>query len=358
LNFAKLGHQVSVLTTGGPTVSSESLPFEVLRFPARVAPLNNPISIAPFRYRRLLESADIIHVHNEHSFLTLCTMLFKNRLKGPIVLTTHGQLRLGIRALDSLEKMYSLTVGRFVLKRANHVFVNSRDDRDAIIAHGVPLVRLTEVSNAINIPRLSQHLEDGTRKSVLRELGLPPQDRVVLFVGRLILRKGIPTLLDAFRKCGSVRSDCHLILVGDGPLRGLCDAAKRKVLNGNRIRVLSGVSDEFLFRLYQGADILVLPSISESCPTVILEALFFGCRVIASDIPGIRDHFKGVALLVPPLDSSKLTQAILATLDKGTPSRDETNIIRRMLIEQYSWERITGIYSSVFRTLVAQNAVH
>src|SRR5207245_9115082 len=115
-------------------------------------------------------------------------------------------------------------------------------------------------------------------------------------------------------RCVARRDDVRLVIVGDGPLKSVCVRFQQSQRTRGRIAILSWLQEADLYRLYQAADLFVLPSLSEGCPTVLIEALFFGCRVIASDIAGIRDHFAGSSTLVPPEDIGLLANAMLERL--------------------------------------------
>lgn len=97
-----------------------------------------------------------------------------------------------------------------------------------------------------------------------------------LFVGRLIERKGIDVLLDAFRRLPAG----ELWLAGDGPLRAMVESEVRR---SPRLRFLGYADEERLPELYREADVLVVPSFFEPWGLVVHEALAYGLPVIATD---------------------------------------------------------------------------
>jgi len=122
-----------------------------------------------------------------------------------------------------------------------------------------------------------------------------------------------------------------------------------------RITILRWLEEADLYRLYQAADLFVLPSLSEGCPTVLIEAMFFGCRIIASDIAGIRDHFAGSSTLVPPEDISLLTDAILDRLDEDSGGDTAKTKAREAVTLKFDWNKTVRIYDSVFQSVAGRS---
>jgi len=103
-----------------------------------------------------------------------------------------------------------------------------------------------------------------------------------LFVGRLIERKGLDVLLEAFGRV----DDGELRIAGDGPLREMVDAAAAR---DPRIRLIGHAAGDELVRAYRDADVLVVPSLYEAWGLVVHEGLAHGLPVIATDQVGAAD---------------------------------------------------------------------
>ncbi len=212
--------------------------------------------------------------------------------------------------------------------------------------------RVVVVPNAVDVNYLDLFRSGASGAHVRNAFNIRPETRIVLFVGRLIPRKGVPILIEAFRKCLAARRDLFLVIVGEGVLRPSCVEATRAGETRGHLAVLSGISDTDLYRLYQAADLFVLPSLSEGCPTAILEAMFFGCKVVASDIPGIRNHFSDFCTLVPPRSATALSEAMLSQID---PERHESETLeyrsREVVRNEFSWVKAARTYVNAFESL-------
>lgn len=151
----------------------------------------------------------------------------------------------------------------------------------------------------------------------------------ILFVGRLVERKGVANLLEAIRRLPP-ELDARLEVVGDGPERPKLEAQARRGGLAPRVTMRGGVSDQELRDAYGSADVVVLPSIrdsrsdTEGLGVVLLEAMAYGLPVIGSAIGGIPDIILDgeTGLLVPPQDPAALAAALerLAT-DPGLAAR-------------------------------------
>ena len=176
--------------------------------------------------------------------------------------------------------------------------------------------RLVVIKRA-NARSMSEYGVDPAKIRVVRQSLMPagepgPVDRGsgfrILFVGALSLIKGLGYLTRAFRKAAI--PDSQLILVGS-PL----PETDRLLREGvpERTELLGGLSKQPVLQEMRRAHVMVLPSLSEGAPLVILEALACGCPVIASDI--YDDDWMVDAgrngLTVPPRDADALADALL-----------------------------------------------
>ncbi len=149
---------------------------------------------------------------------------------------------------------------------------------------------------------------------------LPAVPRL-LFVGYLRPEKGIFVLLDAFEKLRRERPATLTLIGGKDRDSAVQSAiAERLATHPNRadIDVRDGVPfGEKLFEVFRAHDVLVLSSLSEGTPRVLVEARSFGCPVVASNVGGIPTSVSDgeTGLLVPPNDAPALAATIAKLLD-------------------------------------------
>jgi len=139
-----------------------------------------------------------------------------------------------------------------------------------------------------------------------------------LFVGRLIERKGLDVLLDAFTRLDG--GELHI--AGDGPLRPTVEAAAAR---DPRIHLIGHVAGEALVRAYREADVLVVPSLYEPWGLVVHEGLAYGLPVIATDQVGAADDLiqRDVNGYVVAAGSAEELRGAMAEFARWTPERHE-----------------------------------
>lgn len=189
-----------------------------------------------------------------------------------------------------------------VLKSADSVLAVSNALKHEIIATGVNgIANKTRLSwNSVDINKFSNK-ENTSFKDEYRISDKP----VVLFIGNLIKRKNVESLIEAKK---IANSDYYLVIVGDGPL---FKKLKKKVDDENVRDVIFTGSRDDVENIIPSADVLVLPSFSESFGLVLIEALACGKPVIGSDVGGITEIINDdVGLLIDPNKVSSIARAI------------------------------------------------
>ena len=147
-----------------------------------------------------------------------------------------------------------------------------------------------------------------------------PEAPRLLFVGRLSPEKGIPFLIEAVRGLESRGTQVELTLIGDGPLR--LEVQRELSELGERLRLLSWCGSAAVRQEMERARVLVLPSLTEGLPVVIMEALACRRPVIATRIAGVPDLVEdGVTgWLVAPGSTRALQEAIRRAVEAPSAS--------------------------------------
>ena len=247
----------------------------------------------------LLETEDIDIIHGHYLFPAGAAAVEVGNEHGiKTYVTAHGS--------DMFEVYKKQPVMRStlknVLKKADVVLAVSNALRHEIIATGVSgIANKTRISwNSVDINKFSPNNE----YSFKRELKLTDKP-IVLFVGNLIKRKNVESLLEA-KKIANSRY--YLVIVGDGPL---FKKLRKKVEDENIRDVIFTGSRNDVENIIPSCDVLVLPSFSESFGLVLIEALACGKPVIGSNVGGITEIISDdVGLLVNPNKIPSIASAI------------------------------------------------
>ncbi len=218
----------------------------------------------------------------------------------PLVITARGtDLNLSPRTPAVRRQLVA------ALGRADHVICVAEALRRVALELGVPEDRATTLRNGVDVRRFLP----GDRREARAATGLPAGERVLLCVGHLTERKGQRLLLDAFARLWAPAAGAAfgppgplLVLVGSGEDEARLRTQARTLGIEPRVRFAGVVAPKELPAWYRAADALVLPSLREGWPNVVLEALACGTPVLATAVWGTPEILTGCAAgrLVPP----------------------------------------------------------
>jgi glycosyltransferase involved in cell wall biosynthesis len=199
---------------------------------------------------------------------------------------------------------------RWTIARADCLLVSSQEELQMLAdCYGVPRQRMRVVLTPID----TNAFRPLDRDAACAAAGLDPARRYLLFVGRLDDRiKRVSTLIRNFAKAAQHYPDFRLLIVGDGADRAKLQGLASDTAAG-KIDFLGWVSGAAaLAPLYNAADCLVLPSLSEGFPTVVGEAMACGTPVLASRVGGVAELVKEgrTGWLISPGDDQALCAAL------------------------------------------------
>jgi glycosyltransferase involved in cell wall biosynthesis len=157
----------------------------------------------------------------------------------------------------------------------------------------------------------------------------------LLFVGRLRIRKGVEVLLEALHELRRAIPGAALRIAGDGEHRAALERAAADL--GPAVAFLGTRSSSQVRTLLRGAAALVVPSIYEGMPLVVLEAMEAGVPVVASAVSGIPEVVVGgeTGWLVPPEDPEALARALEEVLTDPQEARRRGEAGRRRVAGRY-----------------------
>ena len=186
------------------------------------------------------------------------------------------------------------------------------------------------------------------RTSLRDELRLAPDDMLAVSVGNLYPVKGHSHLLDALAQLAARHQRLHVAISGRGDLADALSAQARASGIGERVHLLGLRSD--IPEVLAAADVFVLPSLSEGLPLALLEAMFAGRPIIASDVGEIAvalEHGSS-GILVPAGDSTALAHAIDGVLSDPERARELGVRARHRALAEYDVAHMVRRYGSMY----------
>jgi 1,2-diacylglycerol 3-alpha-glucosyltransferase len=273
------GHSVHLFTARHPGYRDPNP--NTYRFRAMETPISKgyPIAYPPF-YRMLQKfrrhEYDIVHTHTPF-MLGMVGLRWAESHDLPLVSTYHTLYDRYAHYFRILPRRYvRFRIAKhtnFYYNHVDHVITPSEASLKWLRRHSVSTPMSVIPTGIVRGPALE-------RAEVRQALGISPDSRVLLYVGRLAKEKNLHLLLEAaamvFRKDPRAR----LWLVGDGPFRDECVSQVRAAGIGDRVRFVGFVPREQVAKYYSAADLFVFSSITETQGLVVQEAMMHGLPAV------------------------------------------------------------------------------
>ncbi|MCW2842966.1 MAG: hypothetical protein JWN22_882 [Nocardioides sp.] len=273
---------------------------------------------------------DVVHAHNVRATLAAHVGTRWPRRRPPLLSTVHG--------------LSDEDYGRAapVLNRcADLVVAVSADVGERLTAAGLERDRLHVVENACRpVPAFD-------RARARRELGLGPDQPVVLCLARLIAPKRHDLLVAAWQR---LPADAVLLVAGDGPRRA--DIERQVAAAGleGRVRLLGVRRD--VPRLLAASDVLVLASDREGLPMTVLEAMSAGVPVVASAVGGLVSLGDDALELVAPGSADALAAGLLALVGDADRGRAMASVAKELVARRFSSSILGSAYENLYQHLI------
>lgn len=287
------------------------------------------------------------HLIHAHWILPqgLIAVVTKYLHRVPVIATAHGADAFAFRG------KFMARLKWVAVTQSNAWTANTRSTAGAIGDSALLTAPHVIIPMGINV----EHFSRGDPGRLRREL--PPDGLLVLFVGRLVEKKGCRDLLEAFSLLpSSLRARTSLWVVGEGELRdGLRKYATSMDID-QKVRFWGGISNHLLPDLYAAGDLFVAPSIeaesgdTEGQGVVLLEAFAARVCVLATRVGGIAEVVTDGAtgVLVEPHHPKQLAVAMEKLLgDRFLRNRLAENAFQTVK-QEYGWEKIAAQFEELY----------
>ncbi len=299
------------------------------------AALHGPISPRPILALARLLRRHRVDVVLSHEFTMAVLGSAAARLVGvPHFVTMHGGLYYASAAHRRLAMKATVRMSAGLVGVSESVATQLRNDlhlrhdRVTVIPNGVP--RPPQVS--------------GTLRA---ELGLAPTDRLVVAVGNLYPVKGHDVLVNALAQVAKTIPGVHVAIAGRGEMREPLQRQAEELGVAPRLHLLGYRAD--IANILASGDVFALPSRSEGLPLAVLEAMFTGLPIVATDVGDVASVLaEGAGLVVPPEDATSLAGALGVVLtDRTAAERLGAAALRRAGAE-YDLSQSVERYAALF----------
>ena len=351
VNMTKKGHEVNIFTTSidSKDAVEKYENMSIHRYGTNFRIESGNISFHLFR-KPLKYQVDVVHAHYSVPIGALAALRYVKKKKTPFIVTYHGDAQENYGGFIRMMSVsfYNKYLLDKVLSYADVIISPSEFYINESRFLGKYRNKIVVIPNGINI----EDFDIPYSKEQCREkLALPIEKDIILFVGNLIQYKGPDVLVKAMRIIAKEVPDTELIFVGSGRMREELEMLSKNLRIEKSVKFTGFVEENLKPLYYRAADVFCLPSTmsTESFGIVNLEAMACSVPIVASRIGGIPDVVKDGenGLLVPPMDSKALADAIIYLLE-NEDIRERMGKNGRKKVEDYSWSKVAEETEKVY----------
>jgi glycosyltransferase involved in cell wall biosynthesis len=302
----------------------------------------------------LWESEGPFDVVIGHDWTSSLAATMAQRVYGcPLIAVLHS-IHAGRAGAAGPESTYIAEMERWFAGRADRVTVLSEFSRGEVERHyEVPKGKVVVIPGGAAAQTFSTELDRDDFRSMFAE----PDERIVLFAGRVTAEKGMDVLLSAVQMMLARGSRLRLVLAGDGPLRAsLSEESERRELK-EVVRFAGHLGPSVLGALYQVADVLAVPSLYESFGWSTIEAVLHGLPVVASSCGGLselaRQLRSGAMNPVIPGDVEGLARTLEDVLKGATTKKRDHRPLEKRVPGSMHWKTLAEKMASLCDSLMA-----
>ena len=286
---------------------------------------------------------DLIHAH----WLIpqgACATVFRNWTKSspPLLCTSHGGDLFGLNGkfMDGMK--------RWVIKNASAVTTVSSDMGNAVDTLQIDREKVHVIPMGVD----------------LQQRFVPPHrprcGKKLLFVGRLVEKKGLTYLIDAMLLILAKHPEARLTVIGEGPEKKRLLQRVSELGIEDRVIFKGAITNAFLPGYYQDSDIVVFPSIvansgdREGFGLVLVEALGCACAAVVTDLPAMRDIVEDGrnALVVRQKDTRQIADAVIRLLDDPLHCQKLGEAGRFAVLGKFDWSVIAAQYANLIDSII------
>lgn len=291
---------------------------------------------------------DLIHGHDW--LVAYSSVALKYALRVPLVVTVHsmehGRVQGRLQSEQSLaingtewwltqEAWRVITVSQYMAGQVREQF-------------GVPPDKLEVIPNGVTLP---QRLLDAAERARERARYAAPDEPIIYYVGRIVEEKGVQVLVDAAPRLLRSHARLRFVVAGTGSYLAAVRQRAADLGVAERFWFMGFLPDADRDKLYQVADVAVFPSLYEPFGIVALEAMAYGCPVVAAQTGGLAEVIQAheTGILVVPGNPDSLAWGILHTLEHPQWTAQRVANARRVIEEAYSWTSIADKTIAAYR---------
>ena len=342
--LAELHHEVTLTT--GINFETRDFPRKYLAWQSFDRYFPRPFKLLKLAWYIFCSRPDILHIqgHLHPGTYLLIWKSLKLFCSAKMVYTAQD-------IIPKVLKWYHLRVLNTLYVETSHIFVNAHQNKEKLL-ETFPGIN----PNKITVIPLADLTAFVDRRSSTNLQYLPPNRKVILFFGNIEVRKGLLSLIQAFRKVCAAVPEAYLLVVGkvfsEDVSHYLQEIERLGMSHSIRLR-FEYIPLKEIPELFRAADIFVAPYLHGWNSGAITTALAYGKPIVATNIGGNKEVIQNgqSGLLVPPGDIDALSDALVRVLKSDT-LRAELAAGAKRQAQLNSWPEIARKTEEVYRMVL------
>ena len=297
--------------------------------------------------KKLVASADVIHLMGHWSVLNLLVYWAARRAKKPYVVCPAGALPIFGRSAN-IKRLYNFVAGRAIIRNASAWIAITKGELSHFEAYGIAPSRVTVIPNGVNE-------EDFPAADVVafKRKHKIPDAPIILFMGRLNPIKGPDLLLEAFIKVRDSLPGAHLVFAGpDGGMLAALKNTVRQSSISEFVHFLGFMDGVERVAAYRMANLLVVPSRQEAMSIVAVEAGFCGTPVLLTDQCGFSEIKSIDARLEVPATACGIAQGLTNVMSDINALTEIAPAWTKLVKQQYAWTALAPKYMKLYESIL------
>ena len=294
---------------------------------------------------------DVIHAHDW--LVGNAAKTLKNAFDIPVVATIHATEAGRNSGIHDDTQRYINDTEWMLTYEASEVIVNSNFMKgDLQRLFGLPFEKINVVPNGINLTNFT----GVERDYEFRRQYAADNEKIILFMGRLVYEKGVQHLISAMPKILQNYHDAKLIVAGKG---GMMDELRNQVNSmgiGNKVYFTGYLSSKQVVKMYKCADISVFPSTYEPFGIVALEAMLAGVPTVVSDVGGLNEivTHKEDGMKCYAGNPNSIADSILELLFNPALCNEITKKAKLKVKNEFNWAKIAQDTHFIYQKAICQ----
>ena len=294
---------------------------------------------------------DVIHAHDW--LVAYAAKQLKESYKIPIVATIHATEAGRNSGIHDDTQRYINDTEWMLTYAASEVIVNSnfmKNDLQRLF--GLPYEKISVIPNGVNL-NLFQNVD---RDYEFRRNYAMDNEKIILYVGRLVYEKGIQNLIGAMPKILAHYNDAKLVICGRGGMQEELQAEARSLGIENKVYFAGYCDANKVKKMYKAADVAVFPSTYEPFGIVAIESMLSGTPTVVSDVGGLNEIVEhGVdGMKSYAGNSNSIADSVLSLLFDAKLCSDISSNAVKKVKELYNWNKIAQDTHNAYEIAVAE----